>query len=194
MGHTAWAPEGREGRYQAGPKGRSLEVGARRSPRLLVNNKNIRIFVCITNLYSSHPGLVAEGCEDFSCRNEKLFPYFVLPLVSSSVKWDQMQPYNLCFCNTSSDCSEQFEILSSFSLHYKGLVVQGASFVSGCSGTHVAAPGAEVHHSCQSRIQRSKTRQDIFREELVMVSLRDIFLIQQSTEWSRLMLKNPEQK
>ena len=21
MGHTAWAPEGREGRYQAGPKG-----------------------------------------------------------------------------------------------------------------------------------------------------------------------------
>ena len=36
MGHTAWAPEGREGRYQAGPKGRSLEVGARRAPRLLV--------------------------------------------------------------------------------------------------------------------------------------------------------------
>ena len=28
--------EGREGRYQAGPKGRSLEVGARRAPRLLV--------------------------------------------------------------------------------------------------------------------------------------------------------------
>ena len=26
----------REGRYQAGPKGRSLEVGARRAPRLLV--------------------------------------------------------------------------------------------------------------------------------------------------------------
>ena len=25
MGHTAWAPEGREGRYQAGPKGRNLE-------------------------------------------------------------------------------------------------------------------------------------------------------------------------
>ena len=25
MGHTAWAPEGREGRYQAGPKGRSLK-------------------------------------------------------------------------------------------------------------------------------------------------------------------------
>ena len=35
MGHTAWAPEGREGRYQAGPKGRSQEVGARRAPRLL---------------------------------------------------------------------------------------------------------------------------------------------------------------
>ena len=29
MGHTAWAPEGREGRYQAGPKGRNLEVGPR---------------------------------------------------------------------------------------------------------------------------------------------------------------------
>ena len=36
MGHTAWAPEGREGHFQAGPKGRSLEVGARRAPRLLV--------------------------------------------------------------------------------------------------------------------------------------------------------------
>ena len=36
VGHTASAPEGREGRYQAGPKGRSLEVGARRAPRLLV--------------------------------------------------------------------------------------------------------------------------------------------------------------
>ena len=36
MGHTAWAPEGREGRYQAGPKGRNLEVGARMAPRLLV--------------------------------------------------------------------------------------------------------------------------------------------------------------
>ena len=37
MGHTALAPEGREERYQAGPKGRSLEVGARRAPRLLVH-------------------------------------------------------------------------------------------------------------------------------------------------------------
>ena len=26
VGHTAWAPEGREGRYQAGRKGRNLEV------------------------------------------------------------------------------------------------------------------------------------------------------------------------
>ena len=36
----AWVtrPEGREGRYQAGPKGRNLEVGARRAPRLLVYN------------------------------------------------------------------------------------------------------------------------------------------------------------
>ena len=39
VGHTAWAPEGREGRYQAGPEGRNLEVGARRAPRLLVLNK-----------------------------------------------------------------------------------------------------------------------------------------------------------
>ena len=29
-------PKGREGSYQAGPKGRSLEVGAQRAPRLLV--------------------------------------------------------------------------------------------------------------------------------------------------------------
>ena len=36
LGHTAWAPEGREGRSQAGPKGRKLEVGAQRAPRLLV--------------------------------------------------------------------------------------------------------------------------------------------------------------
>ena len=28
MGHRAWAPEGREGRYRAGPKGRNQEVGA----------------------------------------------------------------------------------------------------------------------------------------------------------------------
>ena len=36
VGHMAWAPEGREGQSQAGPKGRKLEVGARRAPRLLV--------------------------------------------------------------------------------------------------------------------------------------------------------------
>ena len=33
VGHTAWAPEGREGRYQAGPKGHSLEV-VHKMPRL----------------------------------------------------------------------------------------------------------------------------------------------------------------
>ena len=38
VGHTAWAPEGREGRSQAGPKGRQLEVGPRRGPRLLVHH------------------------------------------------------------------------------------------------------------------------------------------------------------
>ena len=32
VGHTAWAPEGREGRCQAGQKGRNLEVGPRRGP------------------------------------------------------------------------------------------------------------------------------------------------------------------
>ena len=36
VGHTAWAPEGREGRSQAGPNGRNLEVGPQRGPRLLV--------------------------------------------------------------------------------------------------------------------------------------------------------------
>ena len=35
---TACAPEGREGRSQAGPKGHQLEVGARRAPKLLVFN------------------------------------------------------------------------------------------------------------------------------------------------------------
>ena len=29
---AAWAPEGREGRSQGGPKGHQLEVGARRAP------------------------------------------------------------------------------------------------------------------------------------------------------------------
>ena len=36
VGHTAWAPDGREGRSQAGPKGCQQEVGAQRAPRLLV--------------------------------------------------------------------------------------------------------------------------------------------------------------
>ena len=45
VGHTAWAPVGREGRSQAGPKGRKLEVGARRAPRLLVSSydKTIKV-------------------------------------------------------------------------------------------------------------------------------------------------------
>ena len=52
VGHTARAPEGREGRYQAGLKGRSLEVGARRAPRLLVNNndsapKDVDVLSCV---------------------------------------------------------------------------------------------------------------------------------------------------
>ena len=36
VGHTTWAPERREVRSQAGPKGRQLEVGPQRGPRLLV--------------------------------------------------------------------------------------------------------------------------------------------------------------
>ena len=39
VGHTAWAPEGREGKSQAGPKVRQLEVRAQRAPRLLVGYK-----------------------------------------------------------------------------------------------------------------------------------------------------------
>ena len=37
--------EGREGRYQTGPKGRNLEVGARRAPRLLVIIKEITTII-----------------------------------------------------------------------------------------------------------------------------------------------------
>ena len=36
VGHAAWVPNGHEGQSQAGPKGRQLEVGAQRAPRLLV--------------------------------------------------------------------------------------------------------------------------------------------------------------
>ena len=53
MGYTAWAPEGREGRYQAGPKGRSLEVGARRSPRLLVSYIS-HCFCCLPQINISY--------------------------------------------------------------------------------------------------------------------------------------------
>ena len=53
MGHTAWAPDGREGRYQAGPKGRSLEVGARRSPRLLVSYIS-HCFCCLPQINISY--------------------------------------------------------------------------------------------------------------------------------------------
>ena len=34
LGHMAWAPVGCEGRSQAGPMGRQLEVGAQRAPDL----------------------------------------------------------------------------------------------------------------------------------------------------------------
>ena len=35
-GGVGLSAEGREGHYQAGPKGRNIEVEARRAPRLLV--------------------------------------------------------------------------------------------------------------------------------------------------------------
>ena len=54
VGHTAWVPEGRKGRSQAGPKGRKLEVGAQRAAKLLVfhiwNSFNIKDRTCPTNL------------------------------------------------------------------------------------------------------------------------------------------------
>ena len=40
MGHTTWAAEGREGRYQASPKGRNLEVGPRRGAETFSNKNN----------------------------------------------------------------------------------------------------------------------------------------------------------
>ena len=60
VGHPAWAPEGREGRSQAGPKGHQLEVGARRAPKVLeciyfiwssVNNNYGFILVKLGNLF-----------------------------------------------------------------------------------------------------------------------------------------------
>ena len=38
VGHTAWAPVGREGWSQGGPKGHQIEVGDRRAPKFLVDN------------------------------------------------------------------------------------------------------------------------------------------------------------
>ena len=43
----AWAPEGREGRYQAGPKGRNLEVGPRRGAETFSNNNNNVLLVAL---------------------------------------------------------------------------------------------------------------------------------------------------
>ena len=40
--HTAWAPEGREGQSQGGPKCRKVEVGARRAPKLLYTIRIVR--------------------------------------------------------------------------------------------------------------------------------------------------------
>ena len=44
VGHTAWAPEGCEGRSQGGPKGRRIEVEARRAPQTS-NFQYFRFFV-----------------------------------------------------------------------------------------------------------------------------------------------------
>ena len=53
MGHTAFTPEGREGRSQAGPKGRQLEVGPRRGPRLLV-------YIYLYWIYCQHFGNICQ--------------------------------------------------------------------------------------------------------------------------------------
>ena len=47
----AWAPEGREGRYQAGPKGRNLEVGPQRGAETFSNkNNNVLLVALFKNL------------------------------------------------------------------------------------------------------------------------------------------------
>ena len=47
MGYTASAPEGHERQSQAGPKGRQLEVEARRAPRLLVFVFCVLLFIVV---------------------------------------------------------------------------------------------------------------------------------------------------
>ena len=47
VGHPAWAPEGREGRSQAGPKPRQLEVRLRRGSRLLKYSKFISWIILV---------------------------------------------------------------------------------------------------------------------------------------------------
>ena len=63
VGHPAWAPEGREGRSQAGPKGHQLEVEARRAPKLQVCTYlaflKLCMFVypCFGEIYIFDPGV-----------------------------------------------------------------------------------------------------------------------------------------
>ena len=56
VGHTARVPEGCEGRSQAGPKGRKLEVGAQRVPKLLVLNNSREVIFCSHLQYHRTPG------------------------------------------------------------------------------------------------------------------------------------------
>ena len=56
MGHTAWAPEGREGRYQAGPKGPKTPRRAAAIYRYLVWHRHrhrVWQIYSVTNIYSS---------------------------------------------------------------------------------------------------------------------------------------------
>ena len=59
--HASWTPEGREGRSQGGLKGRRLEVGARRAPKLLVIIYFIYVILSAhqdegrCSLYQTHP-------------------------------------------------------------------------------------------------------------------------------------------
>ena len=78
VGHMAWAPEGREGR-EAGPKGRNLEVGARRAPRLLVWIEDHQIKACKMKApknYYLHNEFNSRVYKLFTGTLEQLFVFF----------------------------------------------------------------------------------------------------------------------
>ena len=78
VGHMAWAPKGREGR-EAGPKGRNLEVGARRAPRLLVWIEDHQIKACKMKApknYYLHNEFNSRVYKLFTGTLEQLFVFF----------------------------------------------------------------------------------------------------------------------